>query len=310
MFRAHGATLLVPPEPSSYINALALGATALQHMGTARTRGLGKVCCRLLTLDAKGHSHDLTPPLNQASLPSITASCPSQPAQPRGQPVGASPSSLAPTHVLRYRIRLTAPVVIPVSDGDPNSVVTRQDVPGGHILGAVAWHYLSQAKHTPVDKAFRHAFLDGGLRFLAAYPEVDDAQQRMIPIPHSVRKFKNTEKLVVDLVEQAPGEESTKRFDHRYARISQGMLETQSVRTELNYHHARTGDRRKGRALGAEVPDGGAFFRYEAIQAGPVVSRCCFGIRRRFGGFENLATRVKYNAYRTVAQCTVWRGRI
>lgn len=151
--------------------------------------------------------------------------------------------------------------------------MTRRDVPGSHIWGAAAWHYLSQPNHTPKDDAFRHTFLDGGLRFLTAYPEADDLEgsdshpQRLIPIPHSIRKLKENEELV-DFVEQPSEKEPAKRLDHRYARIGQGSLETQAVKTELNYHHARAKDRRKGRALGAEDPDGGALFTYEAIQAG------------------------------------------
>ncbi len=264
----------VEPPDEALLKALSLGAAALQHIGTARTRGLGKVCCRLLARDAGGQECDLTgQALSNDALPSITANSPAQPSQtPKKQTVSSPRSnSPTPTHLLRYRLTLTAPAVIPVADGDPNTVMTRQDVPGGHILGVAAWHYLRQSGHTPTDKEFHHAFLDGGLRFLTAYPEADDPEvfdetQRMIPIPHSIRKLKNDDHLV-DFVEQST-EEQTQRLDRRYAKIEQWSLKTQAVKTERNYHHARAGDRRKGRALGAEVADGGAFFMYEAICAG------------------------------------------
>lgn len=267
----------VEPPNDSLKNALALGAAALQYMGTARTRGLGKVCCRLLECNASGRECDLTEQaLASDALPSITTTSSSNQSSEvsKGQttPTPCSNRSV-PTHLLRYRLTLTEPTVIPVPDGDPNTVVTRQDVPGSHILGAAAWHYLRQPHHAPEDDAFRRAFLDGCLRFLTAYPEADDPDdlddpdeppQRMIPIPHSIRKFKESEYLV-DFVEQS--RDATKRFDHRYAKIEHGSLKTQAVKTERNYHHRRAGDRRKGRALGAEVPNGGAFFMYEAIQA-------------------------------------------
>ena len=262
----------VKPPDDALKNALALGAAALQYMGTARTRGLGKVCCRLLKCDASGRECDLTEQaLTSDALPSITVATSSkQPSETsEGQTIPAPCSKRPfPTHLLRYRLTLTEPVVIPVADGDPNTVVTRQDVPGSHILGAAAWHYLSQPDHAPEDDGFRHAFLDGGLRFLTAYPEAHDPDesneppQRMIPIPHSIRKFKDSEDLV-DFVEQSPGDDATKRFDHRYAKIEQRSLKTQAVKTERNYHHARACDRRKGRAS----ENDGAFFRYEAIQA-------------------------------------------
>ena len=256
------------------LNVLSLGAAALQHMGTARTRGLGKVSCRLLAYDQNGNHQDLTEQvLNNNGLPSITATNLAQPAQTsKGQTTVVPPSNRpVPTHLLRYRIKLTAPAVIPMADGDPNTVMTRRDVPGSNIWGVAAYHYLSQPNHTPKDDAFRHAFLDGNLRFITAYPEAYDPDDfneiPQTPIPHSIRKYKEYEKLV-DFVEQSPGAEPTKRLDHRYARISQDSLKTQAVKTELNYHHARAKDRRKGRALGAKVPNGGAFFTYEAIEAG------------------------------------------
>lgn len=257
------------PDPELK-NALALGATALQYMGTARTRGLGRVRCRLLELGQSGQSSDLTPTLNQNVLPSIAGPATSQPGQGTGTPTQTSASSHlgTPTHLLRYRLTLTAAAVIPGSDGDPNTVVTRQDIPGSNMLGAAAWHYLNQANHTPTDPDFHHAFLKGGLRFLTAYPEAADTQQRLLPIPHSIRKFKDTESLI-DFVVQTPGNVPTKRLDRQHAKIGNGSLETQSVKIERNYHHARAlEDRRIGRALGAQVAGGGALFTYEAIQAG------------------------------------------
>ena len=268
----------VEPPADALKNALALGAAALQYMGTSRTRGLGKVCCRLLECNASGRECDLTKQaLASDALPSITATASSsfkpssKMSEEQATPAPCSKHPF-PTHLLRYRLILTAPAVIPVADGDPNTVVTRQDVPGSHILGAAAWHYLRQPNHTPEDDAFRHAFLDRGLRFLTAYPEAhdpdefDEPLQRMIPIPHSIRKFKDSEYLM-DFVEPLPRDDATKRFDRRYAKIEQGSLKTQAVKTERSYHHARADDRRKGRALGAEVRNGGAFFMYEAIQA-------------------------------------------
>lgn len=276
------------PPNNALLNALSLGAAALQHMGTARTRGLGKVRCRLLARDENEQCRNLTDEaLSNGALPLILETDLAQPTQTsKGQTITAPPSNRpVPTHLLRYRIKLTAPAVIPTVDGDPNTVITRQDVPGSNIWGAAAWHYLNQPNHTPEDDTFRHAFLDGGLRFLTAYPEVNDSeasneiQQRLIPIPHSIRKFKENEKLVdfVEQLERLSDEDPIKRLDRRYAIISEDHLATQAVRTELNYHHARAKDRRIGRALGAEVPNGGALFTYEAIEAGQLFQGAVIG---------------------------------
>ena len=282
------------PPNKALENALALGAAALQYMGTARTRGTGKVHCRFLKL-VNGNLIDLTPPLNQNSLPSIEGASVNQSAQHTiKQPVTFTGSiNDMPTHILRYRLKLTAAAVIPVSDGDPNTVVTRRDVPGSHLWGAAAWHYLNQANHAPTDAAFRCAFLDGGLRFLTAYPETVDTQQRLIPIPHSVRKYKDCinediEELV-DFVKQSSVERPTKRFEHRYARMDQGYWRTQAVKTERNYHHARAAnDRRIGRALGAGDPNGGALFTYEAIQAGQTFQGAVLGLGKDLKNLKSL----------------------
>ena len=198
VFRARVRFVESPDKPLQ--NALALGAAALQHMGTARTRGLGKVCCRLIAHDANNQERDLTEQVLQALgnsiLPTISVVRPNQLHQVSKKRT-AVPSNLnctTPTHLLRYRLKLTESVVIPVTDGDPNSVITRQDIPGSHLWGAAAWHYLRQRRD--VDAEFCRLFLDGDLRFLTAYPEASDPEdfgeppQRTIPIPHSVREFK------------------------------------------------------------------------------------------------------------------------
>ena len=263
VFRAP-VSFATPPD-NAVLDALALGAAALQYMGTGRTRGLGKVHCCLITRDANNQECDLTEQALQAlkdgAFPTISVTAPQKSIKQASPP--PSSSYTTPTHLLLYRLTLREPAVIPAADGDLNTVVTRQEVPGSNVWGAAAWHYLRQPNHTPNDPDFRHVFLDGGLRFLTAYPQAIDnnTPQRLIPIPHSVRQFKDGDTLV-DFVEgltNAP----TKRLDRRYARIGASKLETQPVKMERNYHHARAGDRRKGRAL----KNDGNIFTYEAIQA-------------------------------------------
>ena len=250
------------------LNALALGAVSLKYMGTARTRGLGKVNCQLLELDSDGNVKDLTPQLSTNCLPSIKSTVLSKSVH---KPVVKTSNTLKtsskkPTHILRYRLKLITATVMPASGGDPNTVVSRQDILGSHLWGIAAWCYLNEADHSAADPVFRNAFLDGDLRFLSAYPEAMNDQQRMIPMPHSIRKSKEDDTLY-DFVTDIPEDKPTKRHHQQYAKLGLATFETQSVKTERNYHHARaTSDRRKGRALGAEVPGGGALFTYQAIQ--------------------------------------------
>ena len=302
VFQAKVHFLNSPDE--TVINALSRGAAALQYMGTSRTRGLGKVCCRLLGSDMEpialtgpaqssqtctkqtcnpetdNHSSNSDPSSRISSVSSGSEDGISTDFEDDETDLDDSPVSndRIPTHVLRYRLTLKAPVVIPTGSGDPNTVMTRTDVPGTHLWGVAAWHCLQQFDHTPEDLEFRQAFLDGGLRFLTAYPEADDPPQRLIPIPHSIRELKEDETLV-DFVENPPDNDaSTKRIERHYARLDTGVLKTRAVKKERNYHHARVAnDRRIGRALGTEVTDGGAFFRYEAIQAGQTFQGAVLG---------------------------------
>lgn len=263
VFRAQVS--FVNPPDDEVIKGLARGAAALQYMGTSRTRGFGKVRCRLLIPDVEC---DLTEyVLNHDALPSLAGGSPLTSTGPATRPKTSHSSSL---HILRYRLTLKEPVVIPAADGDPNTVATRQNVPGSHLWGIAAWNYLHRSGHTATHPDFCRLFLDKKLRFLTAYPEAldDGSKKRLIPIPHSIRKFKEDDNLV-DLAESLTDDEKRKpkeRLDSRYGRLDTGILKTHAVKTERNYHHARAKDRRKGRALGAGTRDGGTFFTYEAIQ--------------------------------------------
>lgn len=299
----------VKPPNNTVLKALVLGSAALQRMGTARTRGMGKVSCRFICgLTDKVLDSDL--------LSSITVECPEEPSLgTTSVPVDVDTTSeeedntngisivstrqlnsVIPTHLLRYRLTLREPALLPSAAGDPNTVVTRQEVYGSVILGAAAGHYLRQTGKSPEAAEFRHAFLDGGLRFLTAYPEIqveNQDPQRTIPIPHSVRKFKEgadspEDERILDFVDfenplsDAEKKMPKKRLDRRYAMIFWSEdLKTQAVETERNYHHARAGEkvggRSIGRALGNNIEDGGAFFQYEALKAGQVFQGAVLG---------------------------------
>ena len=286
----------VEPPDESVLTALFLGAAALQHMGTARTRGLGKVHCRFIC----GLTDTV---LNSSTFPSITVNNPMDSSEtPKDHktesinlteekgtteqlseisedttPDSHCPNCDTPSHILRYRLTFREQVVIPTADGDPNTVVTQQEVPGSSVLGAAAWNYLRHMEDSPeADERFRHAFLDGGLYFLAAYPEAVDTQQRLLPIPHSIREFKKSKAIIVNFLKQPPAElvnRPTKRLGRHYGRIGRKGLETQTVKTKRNYHHARADDRTKGRALEGS----GTIFQYEAIQAGQTFQGAVLG---------------------------------
>ena len=281
----------VEPPTEDVLTALVLGAAALQRMGIARTRGLGKVRCRFIckltdrvlssttlpsislndSVDLSQTQKDRETELTNVTERKNTTEQMSKTSEELTTD-NQCLNSTTPTHILRYQLTLREQMVILTADGDPNTVMTRQEIPGNNVLGAAAWKYLRQTDKAPEeDETFRHAFLDGGLRFLTAYPEAIDTQQRMIPIPHSIREFKKSKAAIVDFLKQPPSNlvnQPTKRLSRHHGRIDRKGLETQAVKTKHNYHHARAAnDRSIGRARGNEAEDGSAFFGYVAIQA-------------------------------------------
>ena len=184
-------------------------------------------------------------------------------------------------HLLRYRLILKEPVVIPSTAGDPNTVVGRHEITGSSVWGAAARIYLNQENQFSHDPEFRQAFLENGLTFLTAYAESLDADKRTIPIPHSIRELKKVKERVVDFSESSEefGNKPIRRLGQRYGDISQYNLKTQAVKTERNSHHARVPDNRRiGRALGQE-DGGGNIFQYEAIQAGQTFQGAVLGTK-------------------------------
>ena len=87
----------------------------------------------------------------------------------------------------------------------------------------------------------------------------------MLPIPHSIREFKNSQGLL-DFLEKPPERlgsccKASRSPLRKDSCTRAGVLETQAVKTERNYHHARASDRSIGRAL----ENDGTLFKYEAI---------------------------------------------
>lgn len=297
------------------VSVLAISAAALQYMGSSRTRGLGHIQCSLLSpKDHQNKRHNLTQKyldelrqeLNSNNrLPSIVLNCTSEnnpdskkienkdvnevdnvdgtveqsEITDNGTIAVESSNCDDSMHILRYRLTLKEPIVIPATTGDPNTVVSRHEISGSSVWGAAARIYLNQENKSAHTVEFRDAFLKNGLKFLTAYPESIDNEKRMIPVPHSIRELKKAKEHVVDFSESSGdfGNKPIKRLGQRYGDISQYNLKTQAVKTERNSHHARVPDNRSiGRALGPE-DGGGNIFQYEAIQAGQTFQGAVLG---------------------------------
>jgi CRISPR-associated protein Csx10 len=95
--------------------------------------------------------------------------------------------------VVTYRITLLEPTLVATLDGDPNSAVSFDYLPGSVLRGAVIGKYLRENKLTPAqfDAAtadVRRLFFDGTTRYLNGYPL--ERNKRALPTPESWQQDK------------------------------------------------------------------------------------------------------------------------
>lgn len=93
---------------------------------------------------------------------------------------------------LVFRIALEEPLLVTALDGDPNSAVAHDFVPGGVLRGAMVGRYLRSKGFSSLDAAdgqVRRLFLDGSTRFLNGYALHPDGV-RTLPTPLSWYKRK------------------------------------------------------------------------------------------------------------------------
>lgn len=264
---------------------LALSAAALQQIGSSRTRGLGRVRCRLFRAD-----EDLT----VGALAALRAGALGTPALIDSPQRNVAPAQLAvatEAAMLRFRITLKQPAIFSSMQGDPNMVASLGYIPGTSIHGWLAWRYLDRHRD---DEIFLRLFCRGRLRFLPAYPAIKDEntgkEVRSYPIPFSLKGEKDNEDKYRNLLVHEDWS-NTRRIEHAWTQPDQalyhGRLHKNELRSEMQYHHARAGDRRIGRAIGADQSKHyglargkeGALFTYEQIRPEAVFAGAIVGDR-------------------------------
>ncbi len=184
--------------------------------------------------------------------------------------------------IVTYRVTLLEPVLVTSLEGDPNSAVAHDYLPGSVLRGALIGLTMRKEGIRELDAAnddIRRLFFDGRTRFLNGYLVVDG--KRSLPAPRSWEQDKHAqggeEKRITDraltpkglqgqkLEAQEPGK--PKALGGKFCvLIDDGnaayIVEPQHV---INVHTER--DRVRGRSLG---PGRGTIYRYDALAAGQV----------------------------------------
>ncbi len=100
--------------------------------------------------------------------------------------------------LITYDIELLEPLLATSLDGDPNSSVSYNMIPGSVLRGALIGGYGIQK----MDTETRRLFFDGTTQFLNAYPlaydEEFEERHETHPLPLSLRKLKQEPSKVVD----------------------------------------------------------------------------------------------------------------
>lgn len=179
---------------------------------------------------------------------------------------------------LRYTITLEEPLLATSLQGEPNSSVSLNYIPGSLVRGALIARYQHNkgaAYDLPHDADARRLFLDSSTRYLHAYPMVNN--QRLLPTPRCFAAGKQ-----VDLSEAGQvmnltslqDLESRRKYEDEYGalrpvsapfcHINDSQILLHRPERTIAIHVQRD------RALGKATRASGTIFRYDALAAGQV----------------------------------------
>jgi CRISPR-associated protein Csx10 len=183
-------------------------------------------------------------------------------------------------------LKTIQPLLATSLQGDPNSDVSYNYIPGSMIRGAIIGRYLKLKQQSELDlhsAEVQRLFFDSDkTRYLNAYL-LSNQTQRTLPTPRSWHKDKNSELsenspiLVYDFSiadnededdEDSPKVDSPKSLGGQFCTYEKYDVRLYKPDRRINIHNRR--DRRKGRSSKKEgQPDSeGEIFRYDALDAG------------------------------------------
>ncbi|MBL8152426.1 MAG: hypothetical protein JNN15_21075, partial [Blastocatellia bacterium] len=173
--------------------------------------------------------------------------------------------------VFTFTLQLLEPLMVTGLEGDPNSNVTLDYIPGSVIRGALISQYL---KTKPANYSFDPAnkaqdeyklFFNGSVRYLNAYPSMEHHLEkiRTLPTPLSwvVQKDSKPETDIYDMCCSLLPDEQTKPLSKHFFYQQGKLVWTTKPEHQLTIHTQR--ERRHGRSTESD----GAVFRYESLEA-------------------------------------------
>lgn len=99
--------------------------------------------------------------------------------------------------VINYRVTLLEPTLVTALQGDPNSAVAFDYLPGSVLRGIMIGKYLKSRAADASDGKLQRLFFDGTTRYLNAYP-LDVYDRPGLPVPASWQQVKDNEGEIFD----------------------------------------------------------------------------------------------------------------
>ncbi|MGH2415409.1 MAG: RAMP superfamily CRISPR-associated protein, partial [Microcystaceae cyanobacterium] len=171
------------------------------------------------------------------------------------------------------------PLLATSFQGDPNSDVSYDYIPGSMIRGALIGRYLKQKQQPELnldDAEVQRLFFNAdSTRYLNAYLVSKQEYHRTLPVPRSWYKQKDdelTENSSISIydfsVERNENLELPKSISGQFCTLEDSYMRLYQTDRRINIHNQR--DRRKGRSSKQEDrPNSeGEIFRYDALDAG------------------------------------------
>lgn len=186
--------------------------------------------------------------------------------------------------VITYQVTLLEPTLVTELDGDPNSAVAFNFLPGSALRGAVIGKYIHQEKSKAVnykltadDDTVRNLFFNSKTRYLNGYLWPQSSERRSLPVPLSWQQEKDevvrqSEDNIHDLSRTDSKElERPQSIGYPFCILDDDKAKLIKPSRHFAVHTART--RRFGRAMPQnkihkEMDDTpGAVYRYESLAA-------------------------------------------
>ena len=211
---------------------------SLRGIGTNRTRGLGEIQCELID----GYNEERVS--GEFTINNIDKAM-----------------------FVHYTLTLTSPVIISALNGRLEEC--EESIPGSYMLGvfASAWTKTNKDCSEPhKDPDFRRLFLEGGVKFLSAYPASDEnLSKTLYPSPRCIRTDKDGSRAIDCCAEDAPDE-----YSKTIKGFARNELHLSRVKKVVSAHHARPYDKAIGHALKNGSLSEGAFYSYDSLAEGQI----------------------------------------